>query len=135
MVAREIIRGLISCKRIVGAARPPKAGLITQVNLRSHCSPVENQQSIGSCTAHAGVGMVEYYERRAFGRHIDASRLFLYKVTRNLLGWTGGPPRPPLRPLDAKARAEVMRGLREAGVSLVVRPLDPGDHRQVRSDR
>ena len=28
-------------------------------------------------------------ERRATGQHIDASRLFLYKVTRNLLGWEG----------------------------------------------
>ncbi|CAD7779147.1 MAG: hypothetical protein KCCBMMGE_00816 [Candidatus Methanoperedenaceae archaeon GB37] len=44
---------------------------------------------MGSCTAHAGVGLIEYYERKAFGTHIDASRLFLYKVTRNLLGWTG----------------------------------------------
>ena len=33
--------------------------------------------------------MVEYFERKAFGRHIDASRLFLYKVTRNLLRLTG----------------------------------------------
>jgi C1A family cysteine protease len=33
--------------------------------------------------------MVEYFERRAFGRHLDASRLFLYKATRNLLHWTG----------------------------------------------
>jgi C1A family cysteine protease len=33
--------------------------------------------------------MVEYFERRAFGKHIDASRLFLYKVTRNMLHWTG----------------------------------------------
>ena len=33
-------------------------------------------------TAHAGVGMIEYLERRAFGKHIDASRRFLYKVTR-----------------------------------------------------
>jgi C1A family cysteine protease len=32
---------------------------------------------------------MEYYERRAFGKHIDASRLFLYKATRNLLQWTG----------------------------------------------
>ena len=73
----------------VGAAKAPKAGLMTSVDWRSYCSPIENQGSIGSCTAHAGAGMIEYYERRAFGRHIDASRLFLYKVTRNLLGWTG----------------------------------------------
>jgi len=32
---------------------------------------------------------MEYYERGAFGRHLDAARLFLYKVTRNLLGFKG----------------------------------------------
>jgi C1A family cysteine protease len=50
---------------------------------------VENQGSLGSCTANAGVGLLEYFERRAHGRHLDASRLFLYKATRNLLHWTG----------------------------------------------
>jgi len=58
-------------------------------DLRGWCPPVEEQGSLGSCTAHAGIGVVEYYEKRAFGKHIDASRLFLYKVTRNLLHWTG----------------------------------------------
>jgi len=58
-------------------------------DLRPWCSPIENQGTIGSCTAHAAVGLVEYYERKAFGRHVDASRLFVYKVTRRLLGWTG----------------------------------------------
>lgn len=66
-----------------------KVKLPSSVDLREWCSPVENQGSLGSCTAHAGVGVVEYYERRAFGKHIDASRMFLYKVTRNLLHWTG----------------------------------------------
>ncbi|MDQ7839057.1 MAG: C1 family peptidase [Thermodesulfobacteriota bacterium] len=61
----------------------------TAVDLRPWCSSIEDQGSLGSCTAHAGVGIVEYYERRALGRHIDASRLFLYKVTRNFLHWTG----------------------------------------------
>jgi len=72
----------------VGVASPPPS-LAATVDLRAWCSPIENQSSLGSCTANAGVGLVEYYERRAFGKHIDASRLFLYKVTRNLLGWTG----------------------------------------------
>lgn len=52
-------------------------------------SPIEHQESLGSCTANAGVALLEYYERRAFGSFIDASRLFLYKVTRNLDGSIG----------------------------------------------
>jgi C1A family cysteine protease len=64
-------------------APPPK------VDLRTWCSPIENQLQLGSCTAHAAMGVVEYYERRAKGRHLDGSRLFVYKVTRNLLQVTG----------------------------------------------
>jgi len=66
-----------------------KISLPSSVDLRPWCSPIENQRNLGSCTAHAGIGLVEYFEKRAFGRHLDASRLFLYKVTRNLLQWTG----------------------------------------------
>ncbi len=58
-------------------------------DLRQWCSPIEDQRTIGSCTAQAGVGIVEYYQRRAFGKHLDGSRLFVYKATRNLLGMTG----------------------------------------------
>lgn len=72
-----------------GAVKNKAVALPLTVDLRPWFSPVENQGSLGSCTANAGVGMVEYFERRAFGKHIDASRLFLYKVTRNLLHWTG----------------------------------------------
>lgn len=61
----------------------------TSVDLRAWCSPVEDQESLGSCTANAGVGLYEYFERRAYGKHTDASRLFLYKATRNLSHWTG----------------------------------------------
>jgi len=59
------------------------------VDLRLWCSPIKNQGKLGSCTAHAGVGMVEYFEKKAFGKYIDASRLFVYKVARNLLHWEG----------------------------------------------
>jgi C1A family cysteine protease len=59
------------------------------VDLREWCSPIENQGSLGSCTANAAVGALEYFEKRAFGKHLEASRLFLYKTTRNLLNWTG----------------------------------------------
>jgi len=59
------------------------------VDLRAWCSPIEDQKSLGSCTANAAVGVVEYFQRRAFGTHLDGSRLFVYKVTRNLMGVTG----------------------------------------------
>ena len=63
--------------------------LSATADLRQWCSPIENQLNLGSCTAHAGMGIVEYFERRAFGKHIDGSRLFLYKTTRNLMHVTG----------------------------------------------
>ena len=71
------------------ASAPKTAKLPQAIDLREHCSPVEHQMNLGSCTANAGVGLVEYFERVAFGKHVDASRLFLYKTTRNLLHWTG----------------------------------------------
>lgn len=82
---KETVKKMISK---VGIAKPPKA-LPASVDLRKWFSLIEDQGPLGSCTAHAGVGLVEYFEKRAFGKHLDASRLFLYKVTRNLLHWTG----------------------------------------------
>lgn len=66
-----------------------RAPLSSSADLRAWCSPVEDQLGLGSCTANAAAGIVEYFERRAYGKHIDASRLFLYKTTRNLMQVTG----------------------------------------------
>ncbi|HEX7291305.1 MAG TPA: C1 family peptidase [Conexibacter sp.] len=73
----------------VGAARPLSRGLPAAVDLRRWCSPIEDQGALGSCTANAGVGLYEYFERRAFGAHTNGSRLFLYKNTRQLMHWRG----------------------------------------------
>jgi C1A family cysteine protease len=51
-----------------------KLSLPIKKDLRKWCSPIEDQGPIGSCTANSGVGLVEYFERRAHGKHIDASR-------------------------------------------------------------
>src|SRR5262249_56290655 len=83
-------------------ALPPSKLPPAVTNLQPYFSPIEDQGPLGSCTANAAVGLVEYFERRAFGRHIDASRLFLYKPTRNLLhltGDTGAYLPPTLHPL------------------------------------
>lgn len=69
------------------AAAPVK--LPAAKSLRQWCSPIEDQEDIGSCTAHAAVGMLEYFERKSFGKHTNASRLFVYKTTRNLMKVTG----------------------------------------------
>src|SRR5450756_834283 len=65
------------------------ADLYETVDLRQWCSLIDDQGNIGSCTANAIAAVVEYFENRSFNKYIDASRLFLYKVSRNLLHNTG----------------------------------------------
>jgi C1A family cysteine protease len=77
-----------SIKALLSKANIPKA-LPPSINLSAWCSPIENQGPLGSCTANAGVGLFEYFEKKASNLYIDASRLFLYKTTRNLMGLTG----------------------------------------------
>ena len=48
-------------------------------------STIEDQKNIGSCTANAAIGLIEYYQKKTKGKYIDMSRLFLYKATRNLM--------------------------------------------------
>ncbi len=73
----------------MGLMRGRKKTLPTQIDLREYCSPVEDQGEIGSCTAQAGAGMVEYFAKRSNGKYMDVSRLFLYKVTRNMMQQKG----------------------------------------------
>ena len=63
--------------------------LPAKVDLRPMDTPIENQGDLGSCTSFAGIGLLKFMEKAAFGEYVDASHLFLYKVTRNLLGQTG----------------------------------------------
>jgi len=88
------IKGLLLEAKDKGVARAGTGAMHAalekgSVDLRPWCSPIENQGSLGSCTANAAAGMYEYFERRAYGKYVDCSRLFIYKVTRNLLGWNG----------------------------------------------
>ncbi len=70
-------------------ARESAELLPPSIDLREGFSPIEDQGQLGSCTANAGVALLEYYQRQSSGKHQDASRLFLYKVTRNLMGASG----------------------------------------------
>jgi C1A family cysteine protease len=84
--ATETVNDILS-RVSTDAAVETSIAPVTKVDLRQWCSPIDDQGQLSSCTAHAGTALYEYFERRAFGKYVDASRLFLYKATRNLLGW------------------------------------------------
>lgn len=89
---RDLHPASASIKTVLSKSRAVRSAakkVPASVDLRAWCSPIEDQGDLGSCTANAGVALFEYFELRAFGRHLDASRLFLYKVTRNLAGAKG----------------------------------------------
>jgi C1A family cysteine protease len=67
------------------ASRPkPKLALPRAVDLRSICSPIENQGQLGSCTANALAGALEFLQRKDGVSFQDVSRLFIYFNERTL---------------------------------------------------
>jgi C1A family cysteine protease len=69
-----------------GKKLPPR------VDLRRWCSAVHFQGGYNNCAANVVAGLVEFFERKACGRSVDASRLFLYKIARNFLKVEGNAP-------------------------------------------
>ncbi|HEX9020383.1 MAG TPA: C1 family peptidase [Nitrospirota bacterium] len=63
---------------LYSAVRPVPAKLPSRVDLRKFCSKVENQGSLGSCTANALAGALEFLEIRDNVHFADLSRLFIY---------------------------------------------------------
>ena len=62
----------------------PVVRLPKKVDLREFCSIVENQESLGSCTANALAGNLEYLDHRIDDVYEDVSRLFIYYNERVL---------------------------------------------------
>ena len=62
-----------------------------KLDLSNKCSPIQNQGDIGSCTAHATAGIIEYYMNLQASTQVatSRSRLFIYRATRDLMGVTG----------------------------------------------
>jgi len=67
----------------------PPAVLPPKVDLRAGCSAVENQGQLGSCTANALVGNLEFLEKKAGQPVTDLSRLFIYYNERAMEGTVG----------------------------------------------
>jgi C1A family cysteine protease len=58
------------------------------VDLRPFCSAVENQGNLGSCTANALVGNLEFVELKDKVPYEEKSRLFIYYNERDIEGTT-----------------------------------------------
>ncbi len=68
------------------AIAPRLAHLPAKVDLRAKCSPIENQGSLGSCTANALAGALEFLELQNGAIFVDLSRLFIYYNERVIEG-------------------------------------------------
>jgi C1A family cysteine protease len=68
--------------------RFPK-GLPTAVDLRSDCPPVYDQGQLGSCTANAIAGAIEFDQRKQGLAAFVPSRLFIYYNERTIEGTVG----------------------------------------------
>lgn len=86
LMKSALARKAIAAPHLFGDRKPPAA---FDLRATKWLSPIVHQGDIGSCTAQAVVGMCEFMMRRSEGFHEELSRLFVYKVTRRELGWTG----------------------------------------------
>lgn len=64
----------------------PVIKLPGEVDLREDCSMVEQQGRLGSCTAQALAGNIEFLDKRKDGEYTDISRLFIYYNERVIEG-------------------------------------------------
>jgi C1A family cysteine protease len=60
-----------------------------RVDWREFCGPVEDQQGLPISVAHACVGLVQQFERRASGRMLALSRLFVHQASQRLNNLAG----------------------------------------------
>ncbi|MFH0763400.1 MAG: C1 family peptidase [Candidatus Omnitrophota bacterium] len=70
---------------LYGAIRPV-IRLPDKVDLRDFCSAIEDQENLGSCTAQALAGNIEFLDNKIDSLYTDVSRLFIYYNERALIG-------------------------------------------------
>ncbi|MGD0335688.1 MAG: C1 family peptidase [Candidatus Omnitrophota bacterium] len=68
------------------SAIKPKLKIPRKIDLRRYCSLVEQQGNLGSCTACALAGNLEFLDKRPDAAYTDVSRLFIYYNERLLRG-------------------------------------------------
>ena len=70
--------------------RPGTGGIPTSVDLREYFLAAEDQLNLPASCAHACLGLVQYFERRAHGRLLRPSWLFLHQNARRWVEGSGG---------------------------------------------
>ena len=73
-------------RRVLERLRLPSQSRPASVDWREYCLPVQDQQDLATSSAHACVGLFQYFERRATGQVITPSRLFLHANAMRLSG-------------------------------------------------
>ncbi|MEM1412189.1 MAG: C1 family peptidase [Pseudomonadota bacterium] len=63
--------------------------LPAKADLRRWATPVRFQGGYNTCSAHVVAALLGYFEKRAEGRYVAPSRLFLYKAAKNFLRESG----------------------------------------------
>jgi C1A family cysteine protease len=101
LAADPRVRSLLDPLRRPASAR---GDLPVEVDWREFFPPVDDQQGLGCCSAHACLGLAAYFARRSFGEALDAAPRFLYKTTRLLLGWPGDRGAPLRETIKALVR-------------------------------
>lgn len=81
------VQGILRISNSYKAVSMPNSILPASVDLRKWCTRIRSQGALRASTAFAVTALMEYFERRAFEHHADFSELFLYRSTRDLLGY------------------------------------------------
>ena len=71
------------------AIAQPAEALPVRVDLTPFFPPVFDQGRLNSCTAATASALIGFFEKKALGRDVSPSAMFLYKIERNLLGTSG----------------------------------------------
>jgi C1A family cysteine protease len=88
-VSNSLIKSFESRGFLDPQSPKPYLFLPSVVDLSYWASAVEDQGSLQSCTAFAGIALIEYFANRSRGKSTDLSPLFLYKAARNLMSLNG----------------------------------------------
>ena len=70
-------------------AHPEIVKTFPKIKILGSFPPVYDQKDIGSCTANAASGVVEFFLKNKCGTCSSVSRNFIYKTTRNLMRTKG----------------------------------------------